>query len=59
MYQQDSLKAAKAGDDYGNTFIDPSYIYERWNLLELTVRAHIPGGLRGWQDVVVFSRNPE
>ncbi len=55
-YQQELLTAAKAGEDYGNTFIDPSYIYERWNLPELAVIAHIPGGLRGWQDAVVFSR---
>jgi len=56
-YQQDSLTAAKAGEDYGNTFIDPFYIYERWNLQELAIVAQIPGALRGYQDAVVFSRN--
>jgi SAM-dependent methyltransferase len=56
-YPPDSLSAAKAGDEYGNTFIDPSYIYEHWNSAGLRVLAHIPGGLRGWQDTVVLSRS--
>ena len=50
------LLLAKAGDDYGNSFIHPSYIEKNWQLDGLRLLAHLPGGLRGWQDIVVLQR---
>jgi SAM-dependent methyltransferase len=46
---------AQAGDDYGNAFIHPEYIQREWGR-RLTVLQHLPGGMRGWQDVVVMGQ---
>ncbi len=55
-YSADVLAVAKAGDDYGNAFIHPNYVHNRWNNERFRVLRHIPGGLRGWQDVIVLQR---
>ncbi|MDX2142960.1 MAG: class I SAM-dependent methyltransferase [Rhodospirillaceae bacterium] len=47
---------AKVGSEYGNSFIHPAYIDAKWNTDTLEVLAHQPGGLRGWQDMVVLRR---
>ena len=52
-YPAEGLRAASAGGDYGSTFIAPRYVRERWTEgLELV--EHLPGGLHGWQDIVVL-----
>lgn len=55
-YSSDVVKAADAGGDYGNSFTHEDYIRERWlrNIFEIV--EFVPGGLRGWQDVVILRR---
>jgi len=55
-YDQGILEAADAGEEYGNTFIHPSYLQQHWGGRGFEVLRHIPAGLRGWQDVVVLQR---
>ena len=55
-YDANTLTVAKAGDEYGNAFIDPDYITRSWNTDLLEVVRHFPHGLRGWQDCVVLRR---
>ncbi len=55
-YEADILSAARAGEDYGNTFTDPDHIRSDWVSEMLQFVEHVPGGLRGWQDVVVLRR---
>ena len=55
-YEWRLLNFAKAGKRYGNTFIDSDYVHSKWNTPALDVIEHLPGGLRGWQDVVVLRR---
>lgn len=55
-YEPDWLTMAKAGEEYGSTFLDPSYIDRHWNSNGLEVLSHVPGGLRGWQDTVILRR---
>jgi SAM-dependent methyltransferase len=55
-YSSDVVKAAGAGDDYGNTFIHETFIRERWTRDAFDVIEFVPGGLRGWQDVTVLRR---
>jgi SAM-dependent methyltransferase len=55
-YTSDVLEAAKAGPEYGNTFIHPDYVLRNWNNEAFVVLEHIAGGLRGWQDVVILQR---
>jgi GT2 family glycosyltransferase/SAM-dependent methyltransferase len=55
-YETDILTAAKAGEQYGNAFIDPAHIQAEWNHSGLQFVDHVPAGLRGWQDVVVLRR---
>jgi hypothetical protein len=50
------LRVARVGSDYGNTFIHPRYVREHWENDELRVVTHLPGGLRGWQDIVIMQR---
>lgn len=47
---------ANAGPSYGQTFIDPGYARSAWESSSFEVLEHIPGGLRGWQDIVVMRR---
>jgi SAM-dependent methyltransferase len=55
-YEWRLLNFAKAGKRYGNTFIDGDFVRDNWNTPQLEVLEHLPGGLRGWQDVVVLRR---
>ena len=55
-YDQNTIEMAKAGGEYGNTFIHPDYIYKNWVKEDLKVLEVIPGGLRGWQDLVILQR---
>lgn len=54
-YATNVLEAANAGDEYGNTFMSESHVRswlgKQWELIEF-----IPGGLRGWHDMVVLRR---
>jgi SAM-dependent methyltransferase len=53
-YREPELHAANVGDDYGSAFFDPA-ITDIWpDALELI--EHIPGGIRDWQDILVFRR---
>ncbi len=55
-YDEGLLAAAEAGNEYGNTFIHPTYIEQRWDDKRFKLLRHLPGGLRGWQDVVILQR---
>jgi SAM-dependent methyltransferase len=55
-YSADTLRVAKAGQEYSNAFIHPDHIARTWNTDLLELVEHIPGGLRGWQDCVVLRR---
>jgi SAM-dependent methyltransferase len=55
-YTPDILKVACAGEDYGNAFIHPDYVVSRWVPAGFELLEHLPGGLRGWQDIVVLRR---
>lgn len=55
-YPENVLEVAKAGDDYGNTFIHPTYIRKMWDNRFFHLESHLSGGLRGWQDIVVLKR---
>jgi SAM-dependent methyltransferase len=57
QYGQDLLKVAKAGSSYGNTFMHPSYAEDNWNAHGLKVLRHLPGGVRGWQDIFVLRKD--
>ena len=52
----DVLAMANVGSDYGYSFIDEKYIASTWNDGQFEVIEHLPGGLRGWQDIVVLRR---
>jgi 2-polyprenyl-3-methyl-5-hydroxy-6-metoxy-1,4-benzoquinol methylase len=59
IYRQlssDVVKAADAGDEYGNSFIHETFMRERWARDAFDVVEFVPGGLRGWQDVTVLRR---
>ncbi|MBR0774550.1 class I SAM-dependent methyltransferase [Bradyrhizobium diazoefficiens] len=55
---QDVLDAANAGDDYGQSFADHEYIRREWPKAGVEVAEIIPGGARGWQDIVIL-HNPD
>jgi SAM-dependent methyltransferase len=54
-YGANVLDAAKAGNEYGNTFIALNMAESLWTDLFETVYSK-SGGLRGWQDVFVLRR---
>ena len=56
-YNKSAIDIAKAGSEYGITFIHPDYIYKNWASEGFKVLEIIPGGLRGWQDIVILQRN--
>jgi ubiquinone/menaquinone biosynthesis C-methylase UbiE len=56
-YDQNTIEIAKAGSEYGNTFIHPDYIYKKWAIEGFKVLEVIPGGLRNWQDLVILQRS--
>jgi len=55
-YDEDVLEMAKAGSDYGNTFVTPEHVAQEWLDGDFELCAHLPAGLRGWQDFVVLRR---
>ena len=55
-YAEVGLRLAQAGEEYGNAFIHPDYVRQRWASAQLELVQHLPGGARGWQDVIVFRR---
>jgi SAM-dependent methyltransferase len=55
-YDQATLDMAKVGEEYGNAFIHPDYIYEHWGSDGFEVLDFLPGGLRGWQDITILRR---
>lgn len=56
-YDDEVLSSAKAGEVYGSSFASPESIATRWTGAGFTLAAHLPGALRGWQDVVVLRRS--
>lgn len=55
-YTQNVLDDANAGSEYGNSFVDIDYMKAHWLGDGLELAEYIPGGLRGWQDVVLLRR---
>ncbi len=55
-YDRATVHFANAGADYGNSFVDAEFLKHRWNDANFECVEHIPGGLRGWQDIVVLRR---
>ena len=54
----DGVRAmAKAGDSYGNCFIAPAYIEEHWPKFGFELLELIPGGMRGFQDIVLLRKS--
>jgi SAM-dependent methyltransferase len=56
-YESNVIAAANAGSDYGNTFITEGYIKREWTKKGFEVLKIIPGGMRGWQDIVILKRS--
>ena len=54
-YPNEILHAADAGGEYGNSFIHPDFVRREWGRLFEELE-YVPGGVRGWQDVVVLRR---
>lgn len=52
----ETLAVAEAGDDYGHSFTHERYVREVWPQSGLEVVEFIPGGVRGWQDIVVLKK---
>jgi SAM-dependent methyltransferase len=55
-YAAGTARADQADEHDGYTFIHPDYPAEHWNTAAFEVLQHMPGGLRGWQDIVVLRR---
>lgn len=55
-YDGATVQFANAGADYGNSFVDADFLKQNWNDTNFEFVEHIPGGLRGWQDIVVLRR---
>lgn len=55
-YTADVVELAQAGKTYGNAFIAGEHALTTWAVGSLRPVRHVPGGLRGWQDIVVFSK---
>ena len=56
-YESNVVKAANAGEDYGNTFIAEGYVKREWTKNKFELIEIIPGGMRGWQDIVILRKN--
>ena len=56
-YARATLEDAQAGDDYGNAFVHARRLRDAWCPAPLELCDHLSGGLRGWQDVVVWRRS--
>lgn len=55
-YDTQSLAAAHAGDNYGLHYTTEQHLRRTWPDEQLELLEYRPGGLRGWQDVVVLKR---
>jgi SAM-dependent methyltransferase len=44
------------GTGYGLTFIDPDYIRANWDNADFQLLEQVPGGLRGFQDIITLKR---
>lgn len=55
-YRGAVLAAAQAGESYGLSFASPDHVGRIWPDERLELVTHLPGGLRGWQDIVVLRR---
>ncbi len=55
-YEDDVVAAARAGEAYGVSFTSAEHLARRWADARFELVAHLPGALRGWQDVVVLRR---
>jgi SAM-dependent methyltransferase len=55
-YDTSLLRTVNAGEDYGSTFIHPTYAHECWNNDKFELCEYVPAGLRGWQDIAVIRR---
>jgi SAM-dependent methyltransferase len=53
-YGREALKMANLGDDYGNSFLDVRTGGLRGSGLQLI--EHRPGGLRNWQDILLYRK---
>ncbi|MGN6366664.1 MAG: hypothetical protein ACTHN5_00105 [Phycisphaerae bacterium] len=54
-YPEEVLRSADAGGEYGNSFVHPAYVRRVWGEMFEEVE-YVPGGMRGWQDVVALMR---
>ena len=54
-YRPEVQVNANVNTEYGNSFIDPDHAKASWSS-HFEVLTHIPGDLRGWQDVYVLRR---
>ena len=55
-YQEETRNMAKAGDSYGNCFISRAYIEQHWPKFGFELLEYIPGGMRGFQDIVLLRK---
>jgi SAM-dependent methyltransferase len=55
-YRQDVVALANVGQNYGNSFVTPERLQQTWNTSEFEICSMLPGGLRGWQDIVALRR---
>jgi len=56
-YAQPVIEYAKAGPEYGNSFMHPEYAAQHWNRTPWKLLEHRPGGLRYWQDIYVLQKS--
>lgn len=57
-YDPGTIALAKAGEVYGSTFVRSEYIPDHWTHDGFELAEYLPGGMRGWQDIVVLRRIP-
>lgn len=55
-FQKATLSITKAGDDYGHCFISEDYIKRVWPSHGFELIDYIPGGARGFQDIVLLRK---
>jgi len=55
-YADPVIELAKAGPEYGNSFMHPEFAAQHWNTTPWKLLEHRPGGLRYWQDIYVLQK---
>jgi len=55
-YPDPVIEFAKAGPEYGNSFMHSNYAHENWNSGQWKLLEYRPGGLRYWQDMYVLQK---